>query len=1733
MKVNFKNLLLMMVVLVLSLSGCQSYEASSIAPLVVKHIGVDDHTRQNVRQIVIHFDQQVTSPGGEPQQAQLAALDIRSRHQYQCHWRFIDAKRLACEFQAPLKPGSRYQIIVAQGFPGLSTKLAKTVTKDILTALPQPKNIALAYKPATGAIGRFSLAHQVPVERLQAYLGLVSPSGETIPLNISRNQHFFAERFYYDISLPSPQVLGEDGKYTVILKQGYSVFSGEAPLQQDRILGKFDHYRHLTFLGFACLEDNKVFNDKYVDINIDTEGYLPCDPEQLAIKFSKPLPDHWNVKGALSGGAVYTKFQHRGIIRLALEGNRQYRLDVDKVVGSQFEIIPQVLEFRTRALSAMWFIDNAKPLVIPAESNFEPQLGVRNHKVLQSRSKVIETAQSLLAELNAEGGEYGFAKWPVTTPQNGQFFPVTLPLRRAFKQRSGIAKYGLLQAQSKYSEQQLSVAAFNMAYRAGEELLLFVNDWHSANPIPGVAFSLLCKGFSEVKPLGYSDEHGVLYIKQDDWLPIADEVTRGCWIWGQWGDKSAAIEINRAPKTGQRDMTVHAWPIQPIYRPGDVFEIVLMAKRYGDDGIESVTDLSDYRLLLETDMQKPIEIALQAHSRFGFFYGKLDTAEDIATGEYDIVLNANNEIDGSKSMYVGYLQVESGDIPEFEVNIAHPEQLRRSERLSMDVNASRLNGVPLTNAAVEVIYEAVGYARQPDIFPSEYQITTSAKMPVFEEVKLGTVNGVLSDDGFYRFVSPPIEVDFDWAMIRATVTVTDSDGEIQQYERLMPYFAREHYIGIKALNGEGDRLEVSAFDSQGKPYENLDVTLSFSFKEDEKVLTECVVKRLPAVCDGPGIALRPIKVKVTSAEEKWVTWYAYTYQSANEKNHLAKPGALKLEAPQSPALVGNNVTLRITAPFAGELQLVVATKTIKYRQSHTLTKGENLLDLTVAESWYPGVKIWAYLAPKVSKTKLSHLPGHFAELKLSVQQKKFEFSATSSRNDYQSGQQVLLHMQADKTVDVVSWLVNDGLWQLVNQDASTYQLAQHLFEEHEDDFYWSRTHWFDAGLSTKLIQPWRSLSLAQRMSLVSGLPRQLYRNRLGFESISVSGAVHVPDPSQTNRSAVVDKRFVQSRFLGVNQLVPGRQSTLAFTMPQVPGRWKVVHVAADQTQFGLAVQTLTSAMPVEYFLDAPADIIQTDDTQLSITAINRQDKSVIQQLTLWIDEKPIETLSLALKAKEQRQLMVKLPKWSVGKHRISLSVGDSEEKLAQREISVASAGSIQQETFLYTGEETTELAAPSAGEYTSLALFSSPADSATPDWASHATHLGNYPHRCWEQNLSRNLAYHYSPVARSLWPDGQRHLNKLLEQYESYQDDDGLFSFFAESSPNAFLTAYSQVALHWLQKKGVEDFYLDSDIAMAIATKNKDHQARAMALLGLALSGEYTPSVLLPIQRRIRDDSPLSLALQLMALKEMKAAKHHVEKIQASLLFRGYQDSGVTIAGGNGTKCLVAAALGLKHSRSSHLIKEVLGTQRAKGHFGSTFADGVCTFVLQDRVGKDGGLRPLGHVVEDNLVHFEAPGKTPYWLKRQYVLPLEQLSEKAVGMALQREFYVKRKTQWQQLFNDDLHVGDIVKVVLSIDLPVDRAHIALTDRLAGGLEAVNPRLAGQLNLLADEPAQIQRGYVRWYPEHLSKGRHQFVYYAKVRYPGRYTAPPAKIEAMYNSDVWGRSGTAGFYVAGQK
>jgi uncharacterized protein YfaS (alpha-2-macroglobulin family) len=153
------------------------------------------------------------------------------------------------------------------------------------------------------------------------------------------------------------------------------------------------------------------------------------------------------------------------------------------------------------------------------------------------------------------------------------------------------------------------------------------------------------------------------------------------------------------------------------------------------------------------------------------------------------------------------------------------------------------------------------------------------------------------------------------------------------------------------------------------------------------------------------------------------------------------------------------------------------------------------------------------------------------------------------------------------------------------------------------------------------------------------------------------------------------------------------------------------------------------------------------------------------------------------------------------------------------------------------------------------------------------------------------------------------------------------------------------------------------------------------------------------------------------------------------------------------------------------------------------------------------------------LSHSSQPGP---WATVSVKAAVPLTAPSFAGYRVKREvFFVERKDPHR------LSRGDVLRVRLTVDAPVDRTWVVIEDPIPAGASIVSGE-GGQSQILAGQanegglawPGYVERGLDAWrgYFAWLPKGQMTTEYVVRVNGAGRFLLPPTRVEAMYSPEI---------------
>lgn len=346
------------------------------------------------------------------------------------------------------------------------------------------------------------------------------------------------------------------------------------------------------------------------------------------------------------------------------------------------------------------------------------------------------------------------------------------------------------------------------------------------------------------------------------------------------------------------------------------------------------------------------------------------------------------------------------------------------------------------------------------------------------------------------------------------------------------------------------------------------------------------------------------------------------------------------------------------------------------------------------------------------------------------------------------------------------------------------------------------------------------------------------------------------------------------------ELAPGESHELSVTLPDNLTRWRVIAWSSDQAEgFDLAQATATTSLPVELRFGLPSRLFEGDRAQASVSARNATDTTQTLRLQTAVDGAGLARVDEATAdVAPFAALSRDLPLQPTGADTIDLlaraASAAGKDAISSR-VPVQSRWAdvvLPQAGWLPSPVSLPLPALPEGAEAATLRVETS---GGTDAWRAHwLGDLRDYPHRCWEQTLSRALGAALAlqdAQDQAAWPEAQTVVDEALAAAPGFRDDEGHFHFFPPSEPwsprgNLLLDGHTLRQFGWLRRLGQavpEQLHADLRVNVvdqaqeaAGAESSRDLEALAVAVAALSEDGKAVPAPAL--QRLWRDWAQLS-----------------------------------------------------------------------------------------------------------------------------------------------------------------------------------------------------------------------------------------------------------------------------------
>jgi hypothetical protein len=465
-----------------------------------------------------------------------------------------------------------------------------------------------------------------------------------------------------------------------------------------------------------------------------------------------------------------------------------------------------------------------------------------------------------------------------------------------------------------------------------------------------------------------------------------------------------------------------------------------------------------------------------------------------------------------------------------------------------------------------------------------------------------------------------------------------------------------------------------------------------------------------------------------------------------------------------------------------------------------------------------------------------------------------------------------------------------------------------------------------------------------------------------------------------------------------------------------------------------------------------------------------------------------------------------------------------------------------------------------------VALSSSPA----PSLAGVRAYMRYYPYGCFEQRLSKAVAL-----------DDRQAWAALAEELPAYTDRNGLLRYWpGESMPGSVaLTAYAlsitaEAGFEW---PGERRRRLLEALKSVVDGRLADDQEgpadmrllRLAALAALARNGAATPEMIGQVAIPVADMPTAMLADWLMTLDKLRGADAR-RRTAAEAALRGrivYEGTRLDLVDRKvapwwmmvsddemALKALLAAIGRSGWAADAPRMMLGAGLRQQRGRWDTTPANawgtiavrrfeaaypGAATGTTTGRLGAETHTRPWprlptgGRPAPPPPMSFALPARPASLLLSHSAQPrpwatVSVRASVPLTAAAFSGYRVRREVAFLERKRPDaVSAGDVLKVRISIEAPVDRTWVVVEDPVPAGASVISGG-GSQSALLAGRasggegawPSYIERGNDAWraYFGWMPQGRTSVEYALRINAAGRFQLPPTRVEAMYSPEI---------------
>jgi uncharacterized protein YfaS (alpha-2-macroglobulin family) len=1231
---------------------------------------------------------------------------------------------------------------------------------------------------------------------------------------------------------------------------------------------------------------------------------------------------------------------------------------------------------------------------------------------------------------------------------------------------------------------------------------------------------------------------------------------------------------------------------RPIYRPGQTVEYKAILRQEDDMNYSLLPTNTPVEVRVRDARGNLLESTVQKTNTYGSIYSSFSLTEGTALGDYTIEVNLEG------NTFEGHFKVQDYHKPDLQINISSDAtSYVLGDEITVNVKAEYLFGEPVKNAKITIQEYELGefygyYWEESDEEDAEYAWFPSSKNAVNGKTD---ANGEYTYHrkatlGYEQYRTTSWRSSQSHSTWGIEVTIDDGSHQtISDFIILKVYDSAEKIAlstsgYIHAPGSEFD-VEVSVNTIEDQPVPDHPLRLEILTWDSDHRGYKTINETYPASTGDNGVAHIPVtlnenghyKLVLTAEDDRgneitlsnWVAIYDFNFRrmTFNASDDITIWADKDSYSPYQTA------NLYIQSTIAGPAILTFERGKVHRAQEITLTPPITQVQVPILESDAPNIFVtvntWQPESTVLGEYEFANKPesrlyGDTIELQVDAANKLLNLEIETDRSTYGPGE------DANVTIRVTDAQGNPVRAEvsLALVDEGIYALSNVLVDPITEAFYGPREYSVRTFDSMSL---WREIYSPGRGgggggdAMPSGNPRAEFQDTAAWFPVlitdaqgEVTVAVPLPDNLTTWR--------LTARAITTNSLVGEVTANIV-------------------TQQAIVIRPILPG-------------ILTSGDQLTLTASVHNYSDTAQSMAVEVSSDKLEITDLALQNHMIPAGEAIIVGWSAvadeaGEAEITITAeGDGVADAIRQTVTIqplaipevtTQVGSIEDEfdTIIFLPPDSLD----QSNVYIELSR------SIEGNLLSGLEYLTGYPYGCVEQIMSKALPN--AVVGRALYQIGhsdqadllnlQPKISASLQSLYAMQHQDGGWGWWYDDQTDGYQTAWVVFGLAMTAEAGYE---VDEAVVLRGVEwlqnnlDQMDPKTEAFALYSMAIAGhgDYEASLALYQHNWIELDtfSQAALAITLDKLEAPAAASEILLFLEDSVFLN---DAGAywpsphldghyhkkTMSSSIRSTALTLSAF-IRIDPDNELTPEIvrwLTSQRQKQGWGTTNETSFTLMALSDylliaqkaegqsiyQIELDGEIIIEGALSADQPVQtveissnqlssgcnrlkiYNIDNNRMYYIvSTQLYRPTAQ-AEAAGSIEITREYRIFGSANP----HGTPTVGNLVQVILTVDVPEDSSYIIIEDKLPGGLEAVNEGLNTTSHAvdyygnpqyswhnLGYNYKEIHKDRVSFFITELTKGEYRYVYFCRVIHAGTFLALPAEAWEMYNPSNWGRS-----------